>query len=280
MGLFYSRMAIIILLYVGTIVWCLSFTPLSYQTDVFSFKADIGHGRYALIEIPLKNLLFKPVIVTNYKEGQVTSYALNFVENPDLENIYQEIGNYNSKYKTVFVYPIFTQAAYSKNGFYYFYNKTCGSECLTVTIPDKIHATYSSSAKGANVLQLLNYSFITDIDIDRNPNILKNYDRVIILHSEYVTRTEFDAITNHHDVIFLYPNALYAQVSVNYDKNTITLVRGHGYPEGTRNGFDWKYDNSKYEYNYDCNNWNFYSAGNYTFLNCYPEYRILYSPVL
>ena len=146
-------------------------------------------------------------------------------------------------------------------------------------IPDQIQGGYSSSFKTASVLTLLNYSHITDVDIDKNPDILKKYDRVIILHSEYVTKKEFDAITAHPNVIFLFPNALYAEVKTNYDNNTITLVRGHGYPDyNVRNGFDWKYDNSKYEYDTLCNNWTYYSKASYAMINCYPEYKILYTP--
>ena len=96
-----------------------------------------------------------------------------------------------------------------------------------------------------------------------------------------MTKKEFDAITSHPDVIFLYPNALYAQVTTNYDNNTITLVRGHGYPNSTiKNGFGWKYDDSKYEYDIDCNNWNIHRSGNYSMLNCYPEFDILHNEQL
>ncbi|MGI0063174.1 MAG: hypothetical protein ACREBA_12050, partial [Nitrosotalea sp.] len=131
------------------------------------------------------------------------------------------------------------------------------------------------------VLKLLNYSYVKDQDVDKNPDILKQYKRVIVLHNEYVTKKEFDAITSHPDVVFLYPNALYAEVTTNYDNNTITLVRGHGYPDPTiKNGFDWKYDNSKYEYDIDCKNLNIYDSGNYSMLNCYPEFAILHDTQL
>lgn len=253
----------------------------SDQSNILKFNADIGHGRQATIEINKKNLLFTPVIHTYQKDNKTTSVTLDFIKNPELEKTYDEIGNNDTSQKVVFVYPIFTQAAYDKNGFYYFYNNKCGIECLTVPIPEKIKAVYSSSAKGANVLHLLGYPFITDIDIDKNPDILKNYDRVILLHNEYVTQTEFDAIIHHPNVIFLYPNALYAKVNVNYEKNTITLLKGHGYPQpDIHNGFGFKEDNSKREYDYDCTNWNFYQKDNYTFLNCYPEYKILYDKEL
>ncbi|MDE1728966.1 MAG: hypothetical protein KGH81_07315, partial [Thaumarchaeota archaeon] len=81
--------------------------------------------------------------------------------------------------------------------------------------------------------------------------------------------------TRHPNVIYLYPNALYAQVSVNYDKNTITLARGHGYPQkDIRNGFGWAFDNSKYEYNTACENWQFYKIKNGYMLDCYPQLAI------
>ena len=38
------------------------------------------------------------------------------------------------------------------------------------------------------ILKLLNYKFLSDIDIDKNPEILKNFDKVILLHNEYVTK--------------------------------------------------------------------------------------------
>lgn len=249
----------------------------SDQSDVFRFNADTGHGRQAVIDVNKKDLLFTPVVHTSNESG-IFATSLNFVKNPELEELYHKIGNYGTSEKVVFVYPIFTQAAYGKNGFYDFYENRCGAACLTVPIPEKIKAIYSSSAKGANVLHLLNYSFMTDIDIDQNPDILNNYDKVILLHNEYVTQKEFDAIIHHPHVIFLYPNALYAKVKVNYDKNTITLLRGHGFPQPQiHNGFDFQYDNSKYEYNYDCTDWTFYKKGNYTMLNCYPEYKILHA---
>jgi hypothetical protein len=32
------------------------------------------------------------------------------------------------------------------------------------------------------------------MDIDRNPAILKKFDKIIVLHNEYVTKKEFNAI--------------------------------------------------------------------------------------
>ncbi|NHH97191.1 hypothetical protein DYY66_2323 [Candidatus Nitrosotalea sp. FS] len=176
---------------------------------------------------------------------------------------------------TVVIQPIFTQAAYGNNGFYSYYFGKCDKKCLTVPIPNKFNGSYVTGGASSNVLLQQNYSHIDDIDIDKNPDILKKYDVVILLHNEYVTKKEFDAITHHVHVIYLYPNALFAQVKVDYNKNTITLMRGHWYPnKKIVNGFDWKFDNTKFELNTKCNDWHFHNIDNGIMLDCYPEYII------
>jgi hypothetical protein len=176
------------------------------------------------------------------------------------------------KSKTVVIYPIFTQAAYGPGGFYSYYGKHCDIRCLTVPLPLKPYATYVSGGQAYLVLSSHGFDVITDADVDKNPSILKEYKNVIVLHNEYVTETEFKAITSHSNVIYLYPNALYAQVKVDYGTNQITLVKGHEYPSvSISNGFGWKQDNSKFEYNTDCASWNFYRITNGWMLNCYPD---------
>jgi hypothetical protein len=82
----------------------------------------------------------------------------------------------------------------------------------------------------------------------------------------------FDAITAHPNVIYLYQNALYAEVKSDYEKNTITLIRGHNYPEKEiKNGFEWEFDNTPLEYERTCKNIQFYKIGNGWMLNCWPE---------
>ena len=132
---------------------------------------------------------------------------------------------------------------------------------------------YTSSGIGHQALTLLGYISLTDVDIDKNPNILQQFDKVIMLHNEYVTRTMFNAITNHPNVIYLYPNALYAEIEVDYIDETITLIRGHNYPESSiTNGFDWEFDNTHpYEFDSECANMEIYQIKNGWMTNCYPE---------
>jgi len=140
-------------------------------------------------------------------------------------------------------------------------------------IGNDVPFSYESSGVAIQVLSLLGYDYITDVEVANNPNILNRYDKIIILHNEYVTSKEFEAITNHPKVMYLYPNALFAEVEYNQENSTLTLVRGHGYPEKTiSNGFDWEFDNTHpNEFDTECISWKFYEIDNGIMLNCYPE---------
>ncbi len=171
---------------------------------------------------------------------------------------------------TVVIYPTFTDSAYSEPGFYTYYRGECDEKCLTIKIQNNFVPQANPNA--VQILKLLGYSFVTDVDVDKNPTILGKYKKVIVLHNEYVTKKEFEAITSHPNVVYLYPNALYAEVKTDYAKNIITLIRGHNYPtKEIRNGFDWKLDNSQSEYDTDCKKMQFYKIINGWMLNCYPE---------
>ena len=193
--------------------------------------------------------------------------------------IYDDLKNNK---KSAVVFPIFTAAAYSEPGFYTFYRGDCDQEfhgvlfrdddCLTVKLEDEYSPLFTSSANGVQVLNLLDYEIITDITIHQNPEILLEYEKIILLHNEYVTSIQFDAITSHPNVIYLYPNALYAEIDFDEELWEISLIRGHNYPDPLiRNGFDWKFDNSLEEYDVTCKDMKFSKIDNGWMLNCYPE---------
>jgi len=232
-------------------------------------------------EIPVADSIFKVFVpsdklIVDSDSMTITYQQANFELNPKFSEIYQEIGNFNTNRNTVVIYPTFTESAYSKNGFYDYYEKKCDSSCLTVPIKSNFEGEYASSRAGYQTLKLLNYETITDIDVDQNPNVISNYKKVILLHNEYVTKKMFDAITSHPNVLYLYPNSLYAEIETDYEKNTITLIRGHEFPESNiKNGFNWKFDNTRpYEFDNACENWEFQKINNGYMLNCYPEYVI------
>lgn len=179
---------------------------------------------------------------------------------------------------TVVIQPIFTQTAYISGGFYDYYREECDSSCLT--LPVERHETGfgpTDSRHAVRVFIELGWKIITDLSVHKNPSILSNYEKVILLHNEYVTREMFEAITSHPNVIYLYPNALYAEVEYDEENDAITLIRGHRYPyTNILNGFEWEFDNTHpYEFDTKCLNWEFYEIDNGFMLNCYPEWLII-----
>ena len=190
---------------------------------------------------------------------------------PDKGAMYNEVSVWDDDYKTAVVYPMFTAFAYADQGFYDYYGGQCDS--CTTTKFSQPSPIYTSSGIGHQALTLLGYYSLTDIEIDQNPEVLEQFDKVIMLHNEYVTQAMFDAITSHPNVIYLYPNALYAEIEVDYTDQTITLIRGHNYPEPEiKNGFDWEFDNTHpYEYDNNCSNMEFYKIENGWMTTCYPE---------
>jgi len=191
--------------------------------------------------------------------------------NPNKMDVYNEVAVWNDPQKTVVVYPYFTAVAYNEPGFYTYFRGEC-DDCTTAKFGTPT-ILYTSSGIGHQALTLLGYPSITDVEIDKNPSILQQFDKVIMLHNEYVTRAMFDAITNHPNVIYLYPNALYAEIEVNYIDETITLIRGHNYPDGSiTNGFDWEFDNTHpYEFDSECKSMDIYRIKNGHMTTCYPE---------
>lgn len=176
--------------------------------------------------------------------------------------------------------PTFTFAAYQPHGFYDYYRGNCKARCLTVPLnPRERTGTmeYAGSNNALKKIESLGISdVLTDEQVAKNPSILTNYSKIIVLHNEYVTQAEFNAITRHPNVLYLYPNALYALVSYNPTAGTITLERGHGYG-GINEAFGWKPSMStKDEYNTSCKNWQLEKAVNGVVLNCYPESDILH----
>lgn len=250
------------------------------EESINFFKFNINTKNSDLIELDSNSIFKISGVRGEYIQiGNITHYyKLLFELRPENQMLYDTLSNTDQK--TVVIYPIFTGSAYDSPGFYDYYNEDCDVSCLTVKIKPILRTEIGGNS--AQILKLLNYNFLSDIDIDKNPEILENFDKVILLHNEYVTKREFDAITSHPNVIYLYPNALYAEVKVDYEQNTITLIRGHSYPEKEiSNGFDWEFENTDpYEYDRECKNWDFYDITNGKMLNCYPEQLIYEDPRL
>ena len=251
--------------------------PSKFTINVTPFNIDHkGNGRPLLAQ---GDIIFETWVYEDERryaneDGSIVYDHQYFGLKPENSEMYNELGIQNEPQKTIFVVPIFTITAYGDGGFYEFYNGTCDEKCIKdIPIRHDLPPNYQSSDNSIKVLRLLGYPFITDIEIEKNPGILKKFDKIIMLHSEYVTRNEFDAITHHPKVIYLHPNALFTEVEYAKDNDTMTLIRGHGYPSSEiKNGFGWKYDNTyPYEFDNKCESWKFYEISNGIMLNCFPE---------
>ena len=228
---------------------------------------------------PIPRLLFS--LYGNEGENYVIENENPVFTNPviklrtDLPDFYQNTMAINADQTTLVIYPIFTANAYKKGGFYDYYRGDCDESCLKVDLDDA-HFSGKSSGIAFHIFQELGYDWTTDTHIALKPEILKNYDRIILLHSEYVTKEMYDAIRSHQKVIYLYPNALYAEVEFDGSAGWIKLIKGHGY-QNIDNGFSFEFDNTDLEYDTACKEPFFYEIDNGWMLSCYPEEALLYN---
>ena len=184
---------------------------------------------------------------------------------------FEQYSELSAPEKTAVVYPILTQTAYSWGGIHDFYIGRCQT-CSEVKIGEYYDPIFSVGAKSFRILEFLGYSVIDDIEIDKNPEILNNFNSVVLLHNQFATENEFQAITSHPNVIYLYPGSLDSKVRIDYEENTMILERGPGFPDlGIIDGFDWEYNNSEMTSNTICEDWKFYQIDNGHMLNCTPE---------
>lgn len=178
--------------------------------------------------------------------------------------------------------PMLTEAAYSENAFYYFFDGRCSDECLSTTIKrGEIGRWGAYNLRTVTAFGALDWPMMDDTLVHqkllKDPKWLDKFDTVILLHNEYVTQELYDAVTSHPSVIYLMPNALYALVQ--YDGQRMELIRGHNYPEKEiLNGFGWPHDNSKEEYDLECLSWKFREVSNGWQLSCMPEKIIIKNP--
>ena len=115
--------------------------------------------------------------------GNIIWRSLSLGLNPNKMDMYNEVAVWNDPQNAVVVFPYFTSVAYSEPGFYTYFRGEC-DDCITTKFAQPT-VLYTSSGIGHQALTLLGYPTISDIDIDRNPSILQQFDKVIMLHNEY-----------------------------------------------------------------------------------------------
>lgn len=188
---------------------------------------------------------------------------------------YLNRSEYEPHGRSLVIIPLLTANAYDAGGFYDYYSGSCDTSCLSIHLHD-VDLAEQSSAGTVNTLAKLGYEFTNDYHLDlflrTDPAYLERYQKVIVLHSEYVTYEIYGALQAHPKVVYLSPNAMYGRVTIS-ENNVMVLVEGHGYG-GKYNGFGWPYENTPEEYDKSCDNWRFRTIHNGWQLNCNPELTI------
>ena len=260
------------------------------QSDAFASELNFDQSTSTIIvpceyvlnntisQLALRYVVEDSPLHPGHYEYQITPFDIKdprgFIYHTD-----EEIKNYKfveDKSSVIVIEPIFTASAY-QSGIYEAWEGRCDESCLNVPIcfdclliPD---AAFGQSITAVNVFKQLEYPIISDYDFGMNPEIIFEYDAVIMLHNEYVTREMFDAITSHPHTLYLYPNALYQEIKFN--STNVWMASTSLDREDTF--FNWEYDNTHpYEFDRDCIDWVFRDIENGAQLLCYPELRITY----
>ena len=252
-----------------------SVTTSSGLMDQYIDNLSNTHTIQKTLDHPHFDVYVTPDDDIRLKQGADYVDGLRIEFNEDFLQQYVDQLKPNDTDNIIVIYPIWTSAAYDQPGFYTYFRGDCDESCITDVSFENAIFEFNSSGFGAQILYHIGYDFLTEIEVDKNPELLENYDTVILLHNEYVTKKVFNAIASHPNLIFLYPNALYAEIEVDHETNTMTLIRGHQYPlpERPANGFDYDVEMQfhNYEYDIDCLDWEFIEIPNGFHLNCYPD---------
>lgn len=176
---------------------------------------------------------------------------------------------------TLLITPIFTYSAYQDKCWYTNENNTT---CTIVHYNSVVDSKQDRMDYGGNRLQqqllCLKIDCITDVDLDKNPSIVNNYNRIVLMHNEYVTHNEYNAIMNHKNVFYVFPNSLYRFVDYNgthitYDTET-----------NNKQSFSTWGDVSEFDTCIPIIGYHIVNYSNGKGLSCYVYREIMYNPYL
>ena len=182
------------------------------------------------------------VINTPEREDVVDQSLLGIGAQIALAN--QNVQNNCPSCSTAIVKPIFTHSAYQKGAFYTFYDHHTNDDTtqydLTMLTTQVLNGWGQSRGALVHFYPLINNNTINVItDIDVHNNDITQYNKLILLHNEYVTQQYYDNLRNFVErggtLILFDANSLYAEVLYDNVANTITLRLGHSWSfDGTR----------------------------------------------
>ena len=201
-----------------------------------------------------------PIEINDTAPHRILARATDYSRNENWEDITinspQGMGNLpndtaplkDKKFRFAFVEPTFTNAAYSANHFYAWYDLYEGStdvgdktttnlDMLTAPVPQEPDREYFSNFTKhvKDFVSNASVSIIRDEDAHHGyifrPDGSNAYDTLFLLHDEYVSDEGYNNykrfVSNGGTIVFLDGNVFYAQVRYDPKMCTVTLVKGH-----------------------------------------------------
>ena len=229
-----------------------------------------------------------------------------FIENGVIEPnaipeiVSKRIQDRTNNSNSVVIFPTITLHAY-KDSCIWDYYESANNDCLNINIDDvdfnepvidiwniknegtSPHYFWNTNLISYQVFNILGYETISELEIEEDPNVLDNYDKVIVLHNKYVTKKIFDAIINHEKVVYMHPGALSEEVELDLENKSLKILSPVKYPQDKNfnNDFLWMYDNTHREFKNceDIMDAKFENVANGIMTNCYSE-NILETQIL
>lgn len=187
------------------------------------------------------------------------------------------------QHSAILIKPTFTISAYQPNSWYD--NKTKS----VITYYNEPFTNRMEYGGAYNAFESLKdrVDTVNDRYVSEHPEILNRYNTVILLHNEYMTRQEYNAIMNHTNVFYVFPNAGYRFVTYDINTNQITLLNytGNKYASSVWTSYEsnpTSQPKQVSEFN-QCILPFSYTKVNYPNgigYNCYPEFQITFNAIM
>ena len=198
-----------------------------------------------------------PLTIANDQQHRILVHAYDYSGNEEWAEslVNTERAKMNSEAVTdksgtthiAFVDSTFTNGAYNKDSFYFFYKKYYGApadqkittdlDLLTGEIPLEFDHEYFQSILDRVKESVPDsvVSIIGDEEVHFGSIFKKDgtnaYDALILLHTEYATQTSYDNLikflNNGGSIVLLDGNNFYARIQFDPELCTVTLIKGH-----------------------------------------------------
>jgi len=214
--------------------------------------------KYKYLLLGLSPILFVVVSI-----GGIFGLVVNINSMEELESTYDFLKN--STQSTIVVYPTYTYYANEKNSLADVGTENC-DRCETYMFDYGLRRPYGYSDIGGSFLPIAEryFNMTDDYIVNKHPEILDAFDRVILMRNTYVTENLRQTILSHDKVIYLFPDAMTKQINIT--NSTMTYI-GEYEPLHSMVPV-WNDDNR-------CADWLFVPVENGYIMTCFPDVALI-----